>query len=253
MPPLPSQFADLLSPRGKRVLDGKVPAFTGILKTGQRLVTATGLLDVSKCRALLGALEEKIAPHLTVMEAPAPPQSIWGMKENYAELLPKTVRVRTVTMASRTSKGARAVEAVGLQRLLASDTFGRLAEVLSGRKVRPRWGTQVLAYAPGDYAGPHNDHHPEDAEARDGYTDVHLSFCTKGVARQALVYAPLGHFSEETSVNTLGGLTAYRLPFWHYPTPLIARRGQHARARRWVLLGTFLDAPANQGAKASAK
>ena len=163
------------------------------------------------------------------------------MDENYAELLPKTVRVRTVTMASRHSKGARAVERLGLQRLLSSDTFGRFAEVICGRKVRPRWGTQVLAYGPGDYAGPHNDHHPEEAQARDGYTDVHLTFCTRGVARQTLVYAPLGHFCEEASVNTLGGLTAYRLPFWHYTTPLVARRGQAAGARRWVLLGTFLD------------
>jgi len=100
----------------------------------------------------------------------------------------------------------------------------------------------VLAYGAGDYAGPHNDHHPEDAEARDGYTDVHLTFCTQGVARQALIYAPLGHFSEEASVATLGGVTAYRLPFWHYTTPLVARRGQEQTARRWVLLGTFLDA-----------
>jgi hypothetical protein len=31
----------------------------------------------------------------------------------------------------------------------------------------------------------------------------------------------------------------YRLPFWHYTTPLIAKRGQEARARRWLLLGSF--------------
>jgi hypothetical protein len=207
----------------------------------QRLIAANDLLDPAKCRGLLAALEDKLPQHLTPMESPIPPESIWGMDENYAELLPKTVRVRTVTMSSRRSKGAQAVEQLGLQRLLSSDTFGRFAEVICGRKVRRGWGTQVLAYAAGDYAGPHNDHHPEDAEARDGYTDVHLTFCTKGVARQSLVYAPLGHFSEEASVNTLGGVTAYRLPFWHYTTPLIARRGQQATARRWVLLGTFLD------------
>ena len=239
---LPAQFADLLSPRGRRVLEGKVPALTGILKTGRRLIAANDLLDPKQSRALLAALEAGLTAHLTPMEAPIPPETIWGMDENYAELLPKTVRVRTVTMASRTSKGARAVERLGLQRLLGSDTFGRFAEVIAGRKLRPRWGTQVLAYGAGDYAGPHNDHHPEDAEARDGYTDVHLTFCTRGVARQALIYAPLGHFSEEASVATLGGVTAYRLPFWHYTTPLVARRGQEQTARRWVLLGTFLDA-----------
>ena len=238
---LPSQFADLLSVKGRRALDGKVPALNGILKTGQRLIVANDLLEPAKCRALLAALEGSLTAQLTSMESPIPPESIWGMEENYCELLPKTVRVRTVTMASRTSKGARAVARLGLQRLLTSDTFGRFAEVISGRRVRRGWGTQVLAYGAGDYAGPHNDHHPEDAAARDGYTDVHLTFCNKGVARQTLVYAPLGHFSEEASVNTLGGITAYRLPFWHYTTPLVARRGHQASARRWVLLGTFLD------------
>lgn len=240
---LPSQFADLLTAKGRRALEGKLPSLTGILKTGRRLIAANDLLEPAKSRALLAALEAALTPHLTLMEAPIPPETIWGMEENYSELLPKTVRVRTVTMASRTSKGARAVERLGLQRLLRSDTFGRFAEVLSGRKVRRGWGTQVLAYGAGDYAGPHNDHHPEDPQARDGYTDLHLTFCTRGVARQSLVYAPLGHFSEEASVNTLGGVTAYRLPFWHYTTPLVARRGQEATARRWVLLGTFLDAP----------
>ncbi len=242
---LPPQFADLLSPKGRRALEGKLPALTGILKTGQRFVAADGLLDLQKSRALLGLLESAVAPHLTPMEAPIPPESIWGMEENYAELLPKTVRVKTVTMASRRSKGARAVERLGLQRLLSSDTFGQFTQVLSGRRVRQGWGTQVLAYGPGDYAGPHNDHHPEDRAARDGYTDVHLTFCTGGVLSQRLVYAPLGHFSEEANVNTLGGVTAYRLPFWHYTTPLIARRGKPAR--RWVLLGTFLDAAAIPG------
>jgi hypothetical protein len=48
-------------------------------------------------------------------------------------------------------------------------------------------------------------------------------------------------------VNTVGGVTVYRLPFWHYTTPLMARPGQDAAARRWVLLGTFLDAPREPG------
>ena len=223
------------------MLEGKVPTLTGILKTGQRFVGANDLLDRAKSQGILQLLEASVAPHLTSFNQPIPPESIWGMTENYSELLPKAVRSQTVTMASLRSKGARAAVRVGLQRLLTSDTFGRFAEVLGGRRVRRHWGTQVLAYGPGDYVGPHNDHHPEDPNARDGYTDVHLTFCTQGVARQTLVYAPLGHFCDEANVNTLGGVTAYRLPFWHYTTPLIARAGK--RARRWVLLGTFLDLP----------
>ncbi len=39
----------------------------------------------------------------------------------------------------------------------------------------------------------------------------------------------------------MGGVTCYRLPFWHYTTPMVAKRGREEQARRWVLLGTFLD------------
>ena len=39
----------------------------------------------------------------------------------------------------------------------------------------------------------------------------------------------------------MGGVTCYRLPVWHYTTPMVAKRGREGDARRWVLLGTFLD------------
>jgi hypothetical protein len=231
---LPVEFADLLSARGRRVLEGRVPGLAGVLKTGRRFVTETGLLDAAKSRAVLAALEEHVAPLLKRMEAPIPPESIWGVERNYAELLPKTVRVSTVVNPAR-------LERAGVLRMLRSQTFKRFAEVISGRRVRANWGTQVLAYGPGDYAGPHHDHHPEEPLARDGYTDVHLTFCTRGVGSQLLVYAPYAHFSEQAGVATLGGVTAYRLPFWHYTTPLLPRRSARVPARRWVLLGTFLD------------
>ena len=47
------------------------------------------------------------------------------------------------------------------------------------------------------------------------------------------------HFSRIETAGP-GRITAYRLPLWHYTTPLLARRGREAEARRWVLLGTFL-------------
>ncbi|MBI3453299.1 MAG: hypothetical protein HY057_10855, partial [Rhodospirillales bacterium] len=54
-----------------------------------------------------------------------------------------------------------------------------------------------------------------------------------------LVYAEGGHFTRMAAVNMTGGVTVYRLPFWHYTTPLVAKRGRARTARRWVLLGTF--------------
>ena len=56
--------------------------------------------------------------------------------------------------------------------LLQSESFGAFAAAVSGRKLRHRWGMQVLCYQAGDYAGPHNDHHPEDAEARQAATST---------------------------------------------------------------------------------
>ena len=96
----------------------------------------------------------------------------------------------------------------------------------------------MLRYGPGDYAGPHNDHHPENKDARAGYIDLHVSLCAPGVAHQWLVYSRAGHFSEIVSVAQPATVTAYRLPFWHYTTPLVTKRGKDAA--RWVLLGTFL-------------
>ena len=79
-------------------------------------------------------------------------------------------------------------------------------------------------------------HHPENPAARQGYIDLHLSLCTPGVAHQWLVYSRAGHFSEIVPVGAPATVTAYRLPFWHYTTPLVGA----AKAARWVLLGTFL-------------
>ena len=115
-----------------------------------------------------------------------------------------------------------------------------MAAAVGGRALKKKRGAQALCYGAGDYAGPHNDHHPQEAEAQRGYLDVHISLATPSVAHQWLVYASEGHLQNITNVNTLGGMTFYRLPFWHYATPLAAKRAQASRARRWVLLGTFL-------------
>jgi hypothetical protein len=240
----PTEFAELLTPKGRRILEGRDPEACGaLLRPGQRFVALGGVLDARKAAACRDVLEKALRDTLTGMEDPIPPESIWGMTENYAELLPKTVRVRTALLESRRSRSWKAAEEVGLVAMLRSESFAAFAASVSGRALRRKWGIQVLCYGPGDYTGPHNDHHPEDAEAFDGYVDMHLTFATPAVAHQWLVYAKGGHFTEMQNVNMVGGITVYRLPFWHYTTPLMAKPGAAEDARRWVLLGTFLDAP----------
>ncbi len=237
---LPPELSDLLSPAGHQVLAG-THRLSRALQNGERFVATSGLLDANQSREVLALIDRTMHGLLTEMSDPIPAWTITGMQDNYGELLPKTVRVRTAMLESRRSKAWQRANEIGLLALLKSRSFHAFAEALSGYRLRKGWGTQALCYLPGDYSGPHNDHHPEDAEAKNGYIDVHLTFCTGGVADQRLIYARDGHFSESASIATVGGITCYRLPFWHFTTPLISKPRPKVPARRWVLLGTFLD------------
>jgi hypothetical protein len=234
----PTEFEAMLSPAGRRLLAGKHPASRALVLQNTRFIAVNGLIAESWAEAAPRLLERALGASMTLMEDPIPEATITSMTRNYSERLPKTVRVRTAAFETRRSKAwARAAD-IGLHELLGSQSFHAFGQKLSGIALKQKWGTQVLCYQPGDYSGPHNDHHPEDAEARHGYVDLHLSFSTRGVKEQLIVYERDGHFSESTSVATRGGVTCYRLPIWHYTTPLTAR---DASARRWVLLGTFLE------------
>jgi hypothetical protein len=232
---IPREFEDLLSRAGKRVLAGTHPLCGALADPRRRFLAAEDLIDRAKAARVRRLLEEKLTSTLEPLAKPILPETIWEMRRDYGELLPKTSRARTIFFDSRREPGVKAAERIGLARMMRSDSFRAFAEALAGRRLAPGWGLQVLRYGPGDYAGPHNDHHPENPRARTGYIDLHLSLCS-GVAHQWLVYSRAGHFSEIASVAGPATITAYRLPFWHYTTPLVGR----ANAARWVMLGTFL-------------
>ncbi|MGD9885779.1 MAG: hypothetical protein AB7F22_22825 [Reyranella sp.] len=233
---VPAEFEDLLTRAGRRVLAGTHELCGALADPRTRFAARDDLIDRAKAGRLRRALEETLGGTLEPLEQPIPPESIFGMRRDYGETLPKTSRARTIFFDSRREAGVRAAERIGLVHLLRSASFRAFAEALAGRRLASRWGLQVLRYGPGDYAGPHNDHHPENPAARAGYIDVHLSLCSPGVAHQWLVYSRAGHFSEIVPLAAPATITAYRLPFWHYTTPLVGR----PRAARWVLLGTFL-------------
>jgi hypothetical protein len=237
----PPEFEDLLSREGRRVLARRSPLWGALADPRRRFIAAAGLIKPQMAREAAALLNRRLYDSLSAIDQPIPPEAMWEMAENYSEMLPKTARVKTAYLDRRRARAYKAAEAAGLVAMLRSESFGAFAAALAGRELRPRWGIQALCYGPGDYAGPHNDHHPEDAAAISGYLDMHITLAGRGVAQQWLVYARQGHFSEVVDVVTAGGLTAYRLPFWHYTTPLVAKRGANeADARRWVLLGTFL-------------
>lgn len=235
---IPAEFEDLLNAAGRRVLAGTHPLCGALGNPRTRFLARHDLLDRAKAERLRRALERSLEDKLEPIEQPIPPESISEMREDYSELLPKTSRARTIYFESRREAGVKEAERIGLVRLMRSASFRAFAEALAGQPLESDWGLQVLRYGPGDYAGPHNDHHPENENARSGYIDVHVSLCSPGIAHQWLVYGRAGHFSEIVSLARPSSLTAYRLPFWHYTTPLVARRGRDAA--RWVMLGTFL-------------
>jgi hypothetical protein len=246
---IPADFADLLSPAGKRLLAGRHALCGALADPRTRFLARDDLVDRRKAEVLRRMLEQRLVDKLEPLERPIPPESIWEMREDYGELLPKTSRARTIYFDGRGEPGVREAERIGLAQLLRSESLRAFAEALAGRKLAPHWGLQVLRYGPGDYAGPHNDHHPENKDARGGYIDLHLSLCSPGVAHQWLVYSRGGHFSEIVSVARPASITAYRLPFWHYTTPLVAKPAAR-HAARWVLLGTFLYKPEARPANA---
>ena len=242
MTKFPREFEALLTKTGRRVLAGTHPELSGVLAKGKtRFIGAEGLLDAKKSRALATLLEHALGETMMPMEQAIPRSATWGMKVAYKEKLPKTVKVSTAMLDDAKSPARARAEEIGLIGMLRSKSFHAFAEALSGYPLRRQWGLQTLCHKPGDYSGPHNDHHPDEPYGCDGYTDMHLTFTTSGVEHQWLVYERDSHLQEIRSVATMGGVTCYRLPVWHYTTPMVAKRGREGDARRWVLLGTFLD------------
>lgn len=224
----PAEFADLLNVRGRRFSGPPADPFFADAR----------LIDADKAKAAFALLERALGPVVRPMERAIPPESITGQTRNYQERLPKTVRVSTADIDAARTKAAAVAGEIGLTAMLRSESYIAFAAKLAGRSLDPAFGRQVLRYGPGDYAGPHTDHHPEEPRAKAGYFDLHLMFA-RDVARQLLVYAKDGHLTETVDISGAGSVTAYRLPFWHYTTPL---EGRGPKAARWVVLGTFLYA-----------
>jgi hypothetical protein len=242
-PKLPTEFEDLLTPAGKRVLAGNAPGICGALADPRRrFVALSGMIAAAKAERLRRVLEREMVALLTELSRPIPPETIWDMRRNYDDWLPKSVRCRTAYLENRRGAAWRRAKQLGLIDLLSSESMIAFGEAVLGRKLDPEGGQQILRYGAGDYAGPHTDHTPEISRAAKGYLDFHVSLVGPGVAHQYLVYAKGGHFTEIVSVAESGCLTLYRLPFWHYTTPLQPKPRQERSAARWVLLGTFLFA-----------
>jgi hypothetical protein len=214
--------------------------------TGSRFAFFPKLVAPAVAAKAVRLLDERMRPLLATMRTPIPPTSITGMTRNYSEQLGKTVRVKTASLNGKRTKAERAGREIGLRAMLQSASMHQFAERLSGHRLEPACGCQVICYEEGDYTGPHNDHHPEDAHLRDGYVDVQIMLANSAVGSQLLVYERDGYLSQAVNIAQSGAVAVYRLPFWHYTTPLLAREGNNMPARRWLLLASFTFAQASQ-------
>ena len=187
------------------MLAGNAPRICGALADPKRrFVALGGMIAIAKAERLRITLEREMAALLNDLSQPIPPETIWEMKRNYDDWLPKSVRCRTAYLESKRGAAWQRAKALGLIDLLSSESMIAFGAAVLGRKLDPKGGQQVLRYGAGDYAGPHTDHTPEIKRAAKGYLDFHLSLVGPGVARQYLVYAKRGHFTEMVSIAETG-------------------------------------------------
>ncbi|HXD32941.1 MAG TPA: hypothetical protein VN643_17585 [Pyrinomonadaceae bacterium] len=235
----PSEFSDLLTARGLQIL--KSPDQAKQFHNGEGyFANYPDLLRRREANACMRLLDEHFYDFLRVEQRKIPPESITMMKENYSDTLNKTMHIKTACLNRKGTRAYGAAEKLGLVGMMRSESFVRFAEAVTGFKLDRELNMQVSCYEQGDYAGPHNDHHPEYPSIRNGYIDFHVMFANNAVDHHYLVYEEKGHFSRIVDINVHGAISVYKLPFWHFTTPLAAKPGKEARARRWLLLGSFV-------------
>ncbi|MDP3155772.1 MAG: hypothetical protein Q8N23_24075 [Archangium sp.] len=229
----PHEFEALLSRTGRKVLAGTHTASGALLREG--FFASAAFLEpklLAGCRKLLARTFEA---SLVEISRPLPPPT--SSAQSYEDSLPKVGRLLSVPITGlEMFVMRRLAKEIGLMQMLESESFRRFSEVLAGVSLGPLAAAQVLCNRRGDYAGPHTDNHPNEPGAQHGYVDVHFSFVTPGVRAQFIVHQRDGHLSAMAPIAIDGTVTAYRLPLWHYTTPLQTRS---LADRRWLVLGSF--------------
>jgi hypothetical protein len=190
-------------------------------------------------RRLTSLLYENLYGCLRTVYDPIPRNTITGLRENYCEQLPKTMRFKSAHLTKK-SKAGRAADLLGVTDILSSERLRIFGESVTGKRLQKDPGCQVICYEGGDFSGPHNDHHPEQDELRAGYVDVHIMLSEPTVLSQLLVYEKQNGLLNEVREMGRGlAVAVYQLPFWHYTTPLMPRADVN-QARRWLFLASYL-------------
>ena len=239
-------FDQLLSSASRRRLaSGRLRDLTTHGDDAGRVWLGANLFDPGTSARCVRMLDRELFPLCRVVSSGVPSRAALGLRQSHTETLPKAMRVRSAFLHPGTRAQRKARE-LGILDFLDSDGLHRFAETVSGLRLVKGYGEQVLCYEAGDYVSPHTDHHPEIPELRDGYVDVHLMFSNRFVGPQFLGYETRGHLGGTMDISHPTAAAVYRLPFWHYTTPLVARPGTRGRPRRWILLASYAPAGARR-------
>lgn len=239
MESFPSDFSALLSQEGVDYLNGRVVPPVDLREPQNHFFALDGVIAPAKADGCLRLLERDFGGKLSPIVSQIPPESISGATRNFSESLKKTMYVDSVIFNGSNKSLESAAHENGLLRMLQSESLRNFAEQLTGLSLEAGYGTQVICYRHGHYVGPHTDHFPEFAWARDGYVDVQFTFSNDAVAGQWFIHERDGLLSETWDINLMGAVTVFRQPFWHYTTPLLGRKGREKHARRWLVGQVF--------------
>ena len=251
-PVWPAEFEELLSPWGKTRLHAGIndPQFDFDNKLTP-YANYKDFLDPQKSVAILDFLESQwpVAqrhPLFTPLER----ETQWDLEMDYA-FSPLSQKFYDLLCRSDGTTSPDLMPFFvdsGLLTMARSDSLKQFAEMLTGYELvqTERDGIYIVCYEAGGYVSAHTDvkwasSNEWEATARPlAYVDIHLTFSTDAVAHQYLVIQNgnmLDDIRGGSPVN--GSLSVYRLPFWHYTTPLVAKQGREKDARRWVVMISF--------------
>ena len=101
----PSEFEDILTREGRRVLAGTHELCGALAVPRTRFVSSGSLVDKARAARLRTLLDRHLLDTLERIDRPIPPETIWDMTQDYAELLPKVTRVSTVYFDSPREAG----------------------------------------------------------------------------------------------------------------------------------------------------
>jgi hypothetical protein len=244
---IPLEFADILSERAKPFLHKKNKPMNGDVGGYRKM---DGAIHPSFCKEIMLILESEMKPHLHKidMRLPTDAKSMYNFKYKTGtsplgwQSSSAYLNYSDPESYSKVYLGVQQAVydtfyATGIPSLFHSDSWNEwmcnfLGEDESAFADRSR-AIQVSRYVEGDNIGLHNDYYGNRKQA-DWFIDAHISFCHE-VAHQYMLFG-VDSLSNSTCVSKMGSIGLYKLPLWHFVTPMVAKRGKSSEAYRWLII-----------------